>query len=128
EQPVPVMEIAVAPKSQADEEKLSTALARAAEAGPTLRIERRAETGETILAGLGDNHLEVTLARIARNYGVEVETSLPKIPYRETITATAQAEGKHKKQSGGRGAFGVAVGKVSALPRGSGLEIIASIK
>jgi Translation elongation factors (GTPases) len=118
EQPVPVMEIAVAPKSQADEEKLSTALARAAEADPTLRIERRAETGETILAGLGDNHLEVTLARIARNYGVEVETSLPKIPYRETITATAQAEGKHKKQSGGRGQFGVAVVKFSPLPRG----------
>jgi len=128
EQPVPVMEIAVAPKSQADEEKLSTALARAAEADPTLRIERRAETGETILAGLGDNHLEVTLARIARNYGVEVETSLPKIPYRETITATAQAEGKHKKQSGGRGQFGVAVVKFSPLPRGSGFEFIDSIK
>src|SRR5690606_23053497 len=74
------------------------------------------------------NHLEVTLARIARNYGVEVDTSLPKIPYRETITATAQAEGKHKKQSGGRGQFGVAVVKFSPLPGGSGFKFIDSIK
>src|SRR5690606_16391632 len=100
EQPVPVLEVAVTPRSTQDEEKLSAALTRTAETDPTLRIERRAETGETILAGLGDNHLDVTLARITRNFGVEVDTSLPTIPYRESITASAEAEGKHKKQSG----------------------------
>ncbi len=126
--PRPVMELAITPKSAQDEEKLSQALARALEEDPTLHVERRSETGETILAGLGDLHLDVTLARIARKYGVEVETSLPKIPYRETITATASAEGKHKKQSGGRGQFGVAFVKFSPRPRGSGYEFIDNIK
>lgn len=126
--PRPVMELAITPKSAQDEEKLSQALARALEEDPTLQVERRPETGETILAGLGDLHLDVTLARIARKYGVEVETSLPKIPYRETITATASAEGKHKKQSGGRGQFGVAFVKFSPRPRGSGYEFIDAIK
>src|SRR5690606_13244208 len=109
-----------------DEEKLSVALSRTAEADPTIRIERRAETGETILAGLGDNHLEVTLSRLTRTFGVEVDTSLPKIPYRETITGSYEAEGKHKKQSGGRGQFGVAVVKFAPRPRGSGFEFIDS--
>jgi elongation factor G len=127
-QPVPVMEVAVTPHSTQDEEKLSGALARTAEADPTIRIERRAETGETILAGLGDNHLEVTLSRITRNFGVEIDTSPPKIPYRETITASAEAEGKHKKQSGGRGQFGVASVKFAPRPRGSGFEFVDSVK
>jgi elongation factor G len=127
-QPTPVMELAITPRSNQDEEKLSSALSRVAEEDPTIRIERRAETGETILAGLGDNHLEVTLARITRKFGVEVDTSLPKIPYRETISAAAEAEGKHKKQSGGRGQFGVAVVRFLPRPRGSGFEFIDSIK
>ncbi len=126
--PRPVMELAISPKSAQDEEKLTQALARAMEEDPTLHVERRPDTGETILAGLGDLHLDVTLARISRKYGVEVDTSLPKIPYRETITATASAEGKHKKQSGGRGQFGVAFVKFSPRPRGSGYEFIDSIK
>lgn len=128
QQPVPVMEVAVTPRSTQDEEKLSGALARAADADPTIRIERRAETGETILAGLGDNHLDVTLARITRNFGVEVDTALPRVPYRESITASGEAEGKHKKQSGGRGQFGVAVVKFAPRPRGTGFEFIDSIK
>lgn len=128
EQPVPVMEVAVTPRSTQDEEKLSGALARAADADPTIRIERRADTGETILAGLGDNHLDVTLARITRNFGVEVDTALPRVPYRESITASGEAEGKHKKQSGGRGQFGVAVVKFAPRPRGTGFEFIDSIK
>lgn len=127
-QPVPVMEVAVTPHSTQDEEKLSGALARTAEADPTIRIERRAETGETILAGLGDSHLEVTLARITRNFGVEVDTAPPRIPYRESITASGEAEGKHKKQSGGRGQFGVATVRFAPRPRGTGFEFIDSIK
>lgn len=127
-QPSPVMEVAVSPRSTQDEERLSGALSRIVEEDPTIRVERRAETGETILAGLGDNHLDVTLARITRRYGVEVDTSLPRIPYRETITLTAEGEGKHKKQSGGRGQFGVANVKFAPRPRGSGFEFIDSVK
>ncbi len=126
--PKPVAEVAITPVSHHDEEKLSTALHRIEEEDPTLRIERRPETGETILAGLGDSHLDVTLARIHRKFGVEVAASLPIIPYRETITTSGEAEGKHKKQSGGRGQFGVASVKFAPLPRGAGYEYIDSIK
>jgi elongation factor G len=126
--PRPVAEMAISPRSHHDEEKLSTALARIAEEDPTIRIERRAETGETILAGLGDSHLDVTLERINRMFGVEIDSELPKVPYRETITTTAEAEGKHKKQTGGRGQFGVASVRFAPLPRGSGYEFIDSIK
>lgn len=126
--PSPVMELAIAPRSNQDEEKLSAALSRALEDDPTLRVERRAETHETILAGLGDLHLDVTLQRVARKFGVEVDTSLPRIPYRETITGSADVEGKHKKQSGGRGQFGVANIRFSPRPRGTGYEYIDSIK
>ena len=126
--PKPVMELAVFPRSTQDEEKLSTALQRAIEEDPTLAVERRAETAETILAGLGDVHLDVTLARIKRKYGVEVDTALPKIAYRETIKGRAAAEGKHKKQTGGRGQFGVAFVRFAPRPQGEGYEFIDSIK
>jgi elongation factor G len=126
--PNPVTEVAISPRSQHDEEKLSTALQRILEEDPTLRVDRRAETGETVLAGLGDTHIDVTIARIHRKFGVDVETALPSIPYRETITATADAEGKHKKQTGGRGQFAVANVKFMPRPRGSGYEYIDSVK
>lgn len=126
--PRPVAELAIRPHSHHDDEKMSTALHRIEEGDPTIRVERRAETGETILAGLGDTHLDVTLARIKRMFGVEVDSAIPKIPYRETIQATAAAEGKHKKQSGGRGQFGVAQVRFSPRPRGTGYEFIDSIK
>ena len=126
--PQPVMELAITPRSHHDEEKLSMALHRVESEDPTIRVDRRAETGETILAGLGDTHLDVTVARIKRKYGVELDTRLPKIPYRETITTSEQVEGKHKKQSGGRGQFGVAFVKFAPLPRGSGYQFIDSIK
>lgn len=126
--PNPVTELAISPKSKHDEEKLSTALQRMLEEDPTLRVDRRPETGETVLAGLGDTHLDVTIARIHRKFGVDVETSLPAIPYRETITVSAEAEGKHKKQSGGRGQFGVANVKFSPRPRGAGYEFVNAVK
>jgi elongation factor G len=126
--PRPAAELAITPRSHQDEEKLSTALRRIEESDPTIKVERRAETGQTILAGLGDSHLEVTLARIKRMFGVEVDSTLPLIPYRETITASSEAEGKHKKQTGGRGQFGVASVRFAPLPRGSGYEFIDSIK
>lgn len=126
--PKPVMEVAIFPKSSQDEDKLSGALAKIGEEDPTLSIERRAETHETILSGLGDAHLDVTAARISRKFGVEIDTAVPTVPYRESITATTEAEGKHKKQSGGRGQFGVAFVKFAPLPRGSGYEFVNAIK
>lgn len=126
--PRPVMEVAITPKSNQDDDKLSAALHRILEEDPTLSVEQRSETHETILAGLGDMHLDVTLQRIARKFGVEVLTSTPRIPYRETITATAEVEGKHKKQSGGRGQFGVATVRFAPRPRGAGYEYVDSIK
>lgn len=126
--PRPVAELAIVPHSHHDDEKMSVALHRIEESDPTVKVQRRVETGETILSGLGDTHLEVTLARIKRMFGVEIDSAVPKIPYRESIMATAQAEGKHKKQSGGRGQFGVAMVRFSPRPRGSGYEFVDSIK
>ncbi len=128
--PVPpaTMSVAVSPKSQQDEEKLSSALQRIVDADPTIRVERRGDTRQTVMSGLGDAHIEVTVQRLKRRYGVEVETSLPKVPYRETITRSADVEGKHKKQSGGRGQFGVAYVRFEPMPRGEGYEFSDEIK
>ena len=126
--PRPVAELAIEPHSHHDDEKLSTALHRIEESDPTIRVERRPATGETILAGLGDSHLDVTLSRIQRMFGVEIDSALPKVPYRETITGAAEAEGKHKKQTGGRGQFAVAKVRFAPKPRGGGYEFINSVK
>ncbi len=126
--PRPVAEMAITPHSHHDEEKLSTALHRIEEEDPTIRVRRHPDTGENILAGLGDSHIDVTLERILRRYGVAIDAHLPTIAYRETITRTAEAEGKHKKQSGGRGQYGVASVRFSPLPRGNGYEYVDSIK
>ena len=128
EYPRPVAELAITPHSHHDDEKMSLALHRIEENDPTVKVSRRPDTGETLLAGLGDSHLDVTLARIKRMFGVEIDASIPKIPYRESIMATAEAEGKHKKQSGGRGQFGVAQVRFAPRPRGSGYEFIDSVK
>lgn len=128
EYPKPVAELAIAPHSHHDDEKMSTALHRIEESDPTIKVERRAETSETILSGLGDTHLDVTLHRIKRMFGVEIDATIPKVPYRESVMATAEAEGKHKKQSGGRGQFGVAMVRFSPRPRGAGYEFIDSVK
>ncbi len=126
--PRPVMEVAITPHTNQDEDKLSMSLSRMAEEDPTLAVEYRAETHETILTGLGDAHLDVTVQKIARKFGVHVDTHPARIPYRETISASAEAEGKHKKQSGGRGQFAVAVVRFAPRPRGTGYEYIDSIK
>jgi elongation factor G len=126
--PQPTMSLAIHPASQADEEKLSTALSRSAEDDPTLEVERRADTNQTVLSGLGDAHLDVALSRMERRYGVQVVTELPRVPYRETISGTADVEGKHKKQTGGRGQFGVAFVRFAPLPRGRGYEFVNGTK
>lgn len=126
--PKPLVSVAVFPKTAHDDEKLSTALGRLVEEDATLNLERRADTHQTLLAGMGDTHLEVSLSRLSRRFGVEVTTAVPKIPYRETVTASADVEGKHKKQSGGRGQFGVASVRFDPLPRSSGYEFVNAIK
>lgn len=126
--PRPVHEVTVSPRSTQDEDKLSTALARIQEEDPTIMVERRAETSETVLSGLGEAHVSVTLAKVARLFGVEVDTGVPRIPYRETILGRADVEGKHKKQSGGRGQFGVAYVRFEPNQRGEGYEFVDQIK
>ncbi len=126
--PRPVHEVTVTPRSNQDEDKLSSAMARAQEEDPTIVVERRAETNETVMSGLGEAHVDVTLARISRKFGVEIDTGVPTIPYRETIQGRADVEGKHKKQSGGRGQFGVAFVQFEPNTRGEGYEFVDAIK
>ena len=126
--PRPVHEVTVTPRSNQDEDKLSSAMARTMEEDPTIVVERRAETRQTVMSGLGEAHVDVTLARISRKFGVEIDTDIPTIPYRETIQGRADVEGKHKKQSGGRGQFGVAFVKFEPNTRGDGYEFVNGTK
>lgn len=118
----PMISYAMEPKSRGDEEKVSNGLHRLLEEDPTLKFHRDPESGEMILGGMGQMHLEVTLEKLKRKFGVEVIMKTPQIPYRETITASASAQGKYKKQSGGRGQFGDCWIKIEPLPRGAGFE------
>jgi elongation factor G len=104
--PEPVMSFAITPKSKGDEEKVATAIRRLAEEDPTLRLRRDQQTGEEILSGMSQMHVEVALERAKRRFGVDVELHQPRVPYRETIRREARAHGRYKKQTGGRGQFG----------------------
>lgn len=123
----PIISYAIEPKSRGDEDKVSTGLHRILEEDPTLKFHRDAETKEMILSGMGQVHLEVTLEKLKRKFGIEVIMKTPKIPYRETIKTTASAQGKYKKQSGGRGQFGDCWIKIKPLPSGSGFEFVNKI-
>jgi len=125
--PDPVLSVAVVPRTKGDEDKLMTGLHRLQEEDPSLQVRRDDETHQTILSGMGDTHLAVVAERLARKFGVEVETGPVRVAYRETITASAEAEGKHKKQSGGHGQFGVATLRIEPLPRGGGFEFVDKI-
>jgi elongation factor G len=104
--PEPVMSFAITPKSKGDEEKVATAIRRLAEEDPTLHLRRDSQTGEEILSGMSQMHVEVALERAKRRFGVDVELHPPRVPYRETIRKEARAHGRYKKQTGGRGQFG----------------------
>lgn len=104
--PKPMLGVALWPKSKNDEDKLSSSLQKVVEEDGSLKVEKNAETNELVLYGIGDQHIDVALNKLKNKYKVEVETTDPKVPYRETITGTVTAEGKHKKQSGGAGQFG----------------------
>ncbi|MGH9276491.1 MAG: elongation factor G [Acidimicrobiales bacterium] len=127
EPPTPVLSIAIKPKSKGDEDKLMTGLHRLQEEDPALQVRRDDETHQTLLSGMGETHLSLVTDKLARKFGVEVETEDVKVPYRETITGTAEAEGKHKKQTGGHGQFGVAFLRVEPRERGAGFEFVDKI-
>jgi elongation factor G len=123
----PVLSIAIRPKSKADEDKLMTALHRLQEEDPNLHVRRDDETHQTVLSGTGETHLQIATERLARKFGVAVEQEELIIPYRETITSVAEAEGKYKKQTGGHGQFGVASLRLEPLERGAGFEFVDNI-
>jgi elongation factor G len=118
--PHPVAAYAVEPKAKGDEDKIGTALHRAAEEDPSIRVERNRETHETVLWGMGDMHLDVTLEHIKHRSKVDITHHTPKIAYRETITGNGEGHYKHKKQSGGRGQYGECY--VRVFPRAEGDE------
>jgi elongation factor G len=123
----PVLSYAIEPKSRGDEDKISSALQRLQEEDPTIRYNRDPETKELLLSGQGQLHIEVTVAKLKRRFGVEVNLKLPRIPYRETISAATEAHGRHKKQTGGHGQFGDCKIRMEPLPRGSDFEFVDDI-
>jgi elongation factor G len=117
--PEAVLAYAIEPKSRADEDKIGPAMQRLREEDPSISYARDPQTHELLLSGQGQLHIEVTVAKLKRRFGVEVNLKPPRIPYRETITAATEAHGRHKKQTGGHGQFGDCKIKVEPLPRGS---------
>ncbi len=125
--PEPLMSISVKPKSKADQEKMGTGLNTLTHEDPTFKVSHNLETKETIISGMGDVHLEVMLEKQKRRYGIEIEAGAPRIPYRETIKGKTKAQGKYKKQSGGRGQYGDCWLEIEPLPRGSGFQFAEKI-
>jgi elongation factor G len=120
EVPEAVYSMAIFPKARGDEEKISTGLSRLSEEDASLRVERNEETKQLLIRGLGDVHLDVVLEKLRRKYGVEATTELPRVAYRETVSGRAQAEGRHVKQSGGHGQYGICQIVVESAGRGEG--------
>ncbi len=123
----PMISYAIAPKSKGDEEKVGASINRILEEDPTLRFQRDDETKEMLLSGMGQVHLEVTIEKLKRKFGVEVLMKTPKVPYKETIKVSAKAQGRYKKQSGGRGQYGDCFIEIEPLPRGGGYEFVDRI-
>ncbi|HEX4760737.1 MAG TPA: elongation factor G, partial [Thermoleophilaceae bacterium] len=126
--PLPVMAFAIEPKAKGDEEKVGQALRRLREEDPTIDFHRDSQTGEQIVAGLSQIHVEVIVERMKERYGVEVNLRPPRVPYRETIKGKAKAHGRYKKQTGGRGQFGDCHIEIEPLPDGEGFEFVNAIK
>ena len=120
--PTPMYSLAVKPKSRGDEGKISEALSRLAEEDPTFLAARNTQTNEMVISGIGDLHLRIMLQKMTNRFGLEVETTTPKIPYRETISVVADGHYRHKKQTGGAGQFGEVFLRVEPLERGAGFE------
>ena len=125
--PEPSITFAVEPKTRADEDKIGVAIHKIMEEDPALRFSRDPQTKEFLLAGSGQQHIEVVVAKMQKRYNVNLTLKPPKVPYRETIRGKADAEGKHKKQSGGHGQFGVCRVKFEPLERGKGVEFVDDV-
>jgi elongation factor G len=125
--PPPIMSFAVSPKSRGDEEKIVSSINRIIEEDPTLTFHRDEQTREMILSGMGQVHIEVSVEKMKRKFGVEVTLKTPKVPYKETIKGKTNVQGKYKKQSGGRGQFGDCWLDIEPLPRGGGFEFVDRI-
>lgn len=126
--PEPVIAIRVEPKSKADQEKMSIALHKLAEEDPTFKVSGDIETGETIIAGMGELHLDIIVDRMKREFNVEANVGQPQVSYRETITSQTEIEGKYIRQSGGRGQYGHVWLRIEPLEKGSGFEFVNDIK
>jgi elongation factor G len=127
ETPRPVYHMAAHPKSKANLDKLTSALARIGEEDPSLSVARESDTGEILLGGLGDNHVAVAVEKMKRKFGVDIQLEVPKVPYKETVSSTARVEYRHKKQSGGHGQFGHVWLEIEPRSRGSGFEFANKI-
>ncbi|HTY21561.1 MAG TPA: elongation factor G, partial [Desulfomonilaceae bacterium] len=125
--PQAVISFAIEPKAKGDEEKITQSLAKLAEEDPTLVVNRDPQTNEFLISGMGQVHIEVTVEKLKRKFGVDVNLKTPKVPYKETIRGKAKVEGKLKKQTGGRGQFAVAWLEVEPLPRGEGFQFVDKI-
>jgi len=122
--PTPVIQLAVEPRTKADQEKLGMAIQKLAQEDPTFRVATDPETGQTILSGMGELHLEIIVDRMMREFGVAANVGKPQVAYRETVRKHSEAEGRHIKQSGGRGQYGVVKIRMEPLPPGSGFEFV----
>jgi elongation factor G len=127
ELPPAVYSLAVEPKSKGDEDKIFSSLTRLMEEDLTLKLERNEETREMILSGMGEIHIEATVEKLKRKFGVEVNLNLPKVSYKETVKGKTRIQGKYKKQSGGRGQYGDCTIEMESLPRGSGFQFVDKI-
>jgi elongation factor G len=125
--PKPAIAMAIEPKSKADEDKLGSALSRLTEEDHTLVMQRGSEMRQTLISGMGESHLEIIADRLRRKFGVDVQLSVPRVPYRETVKAHARVQGKYKKQTGGRGQYGDCWIEMDPKPRGGGYEFVDKI-
>ncbi len=125
--PMPVIQLAVEPKTKADQEKMGLAIQKLAQEDPTFRVNTDPETGQTILSGMGELHLEIIVDRMMREFGVGANVGKPQVAYRETIRKNAEAEGRHVKQTGGHGQYGHVKIRVEPLPSGSGFEFVNDV-
>jgi len=123
----PVMSLAIEPKTKSDQEKMGMALNKLSEEDPTFRIKSDPTTGQTIISGMGELHLEILVDRMKREFKVEANVGAPQVAYRETIKQYAEGEGKYIKQTGGRGQYGHALLKLDPLPRGTGYEFVNAV-
>jgi elongation factor G len=125
--PEPVITVSIEPKTRADQDKMGHALTRLAEEDPTFRLQTNEETGQTVIEGMGELHLEVIVDRMMREFRVDANVGRPQVAYRETITVPVKAEGRHVRQSGGKGQYGHAVLEFAPQERGQGYEFVDKI-